>query len=144
MTDPARQRGDAEMLRKPLWPKLLAYVAGLGVLLVLGWYLSGHAHAADPWASADPARKQWFQNLSVPTESGDKMFCCGDADGIRLSLDQTQQRGEEWYVDLGNGWMHIPSQSIVRDQTSIDGAGYLFLKYDGHSVRCFVKPVPGY
>lgn len=110
------------------------------VLAVAALPAGAHDHAA--WS--DPVRDDWYRSLHVP---GSNTSCCNFSDAAMIDPDKVRQRGSQWFVDLGDGFIPVPPESVVHLPPSIDGLPYIFLvRVPGSApaIRCFVPPVGTY
>lgn len=109
----------------------LALAASFGLVLLVT--------CAQATGYGDGPRAQWFKSLKNDTG----VLCCDLADGARIPQDHVKQVGTTWYVLINSVWVEVPESAVVKT-SSIDGEPYLFMRYDGKTIRCFVAPVPGY
>lgn len=124
---------------------LAVFAAGAFFLISLAIVMPSPAYAEDPYADADPARKQWFESLTYPCpwDGEQQCSCCGAGDATQLSEDQVEQRGTEWWIDLsGNGeFEQVPPDRVIENPPSIDGQAYIFTRSSGQFL-CFVPLLP--
>lgn len=116
----------------------------IALTLLAAGAMPSMAHDMAAWS--DPARDQWYRSLKVP---GSQTSCCDLSDRTVMNPDKVKQdSGGAWWVDLGEGFIQVPPERVVRVPVSIDGLPYIFLmvRMPGSpmGIRCFIPPVGTY
>lgn len=118
--------------------------AAIILTLLAAGAMPAMAHDLAAWS--DPARDQWYRSLKVP---GQSTSCCDFTDAAAMNPDMVKQVGTQWFVDLGEGFIPVPPERVVRAPVSIDGLPYIFMMAmptadSPNAIRCFIAPVPTY
>jgi hypothetical protein len=88
------------------------------------------------WAQADPAIKQWIENL----KNKNNVLCCSNADGYDV---QWETRGDKYRVFIYGTWWEVPPIAIldVPNRLGAPRVWYITLWHDGKptpSITCFL------
>jgi hypothetical protein len=128
-------------------------VAVLGLLIAAALFVAGSAAQArdlGQWGSADPALRQWYEQLmqpDIPTAS-----CCGEADAycadeihVRdgktfavITDDRPDDPRGRPHVDIGTE-IEIPPNKLKWDRGNPTGHGVVFMSRNRY-VFCYVQP----
>lgn len=109
--------------------KRILIALGLAALLVL---IAPRSHGAPPEGS-DGRLSEFFLSLKQP---GSQVSCCSISD-CRF-IDAARISAQGWEAKVGDDWIPIPPERIIRDRQNIDGRAVLC--YLGGRVLCFLEP----
>ena len=79
--------------------------------------------------------KSWFENL----RSAGKELCCSVADGHPVADEDWRIVNEHYQVRIGDEWVTVPDQALVKEQNRAGHAMEWHSYNDGHPrIRCFM------
>jgi hypothetical protein len=83
----------------------------------------------------DSPMHQWFENL----RSAGKELCCSVADGHPVADEDWRIVNEHYQVRIGDEWVNVPDQALVKEQNRTGHAMEWHSYNDGHPrIRCFM------
>jgi hypothetical protein len=132
---------------------VMVAVAMLGLLIAAAVFAEGNAAQArdlGQWGSADPALRQWYEQLmqpDVPTAS-----CCGEADAyfadevhvrdgktfVVITDDRPDEPRGRPHIDVGTE-IEVPQNKLKWDKGNPTGHSVIFLSRNRY-VFCYVQP----
>ena len=93
--------------------------------------------APPPGSNPNSEISKWYRSLEVPGYWNTVIKCCDESDCRTVQARETV--GGNWEILVGEEWIFIPPEKIVRDKTHPAGSAVACLRPD-NSVRCFTLP----